>query len=113
VAGAPDGVLFAATITTRDGRGSRRTRRLAPGVAGQQQFSFQSSDANGEALREQPWWSGGSNGEEEAIARVADWWPVDLIQGVDDGVANRMDRVAATGNGQVPGVARLAWETLR
>ena len=39
--------------------------------------------------------------------------PVDLIQGVDDGVAHRMDRVAATGNGQVPRVARLAWETLR
>jgi DNA (cytosine-5)-methyltransferase 1 len=94
-ASAPDGVLFAATVT------------------GQQQFSFQSSDANGEALREQPRRSGGSNGEEEAIARVADWWPVDLIQGVDDGVANRMDRVAATGNGQVPRVARLAWETLR
>ena len=51
--------------------------------------------------------------EEEAITRIADWWPVDLIQGVDDGVANRMDRVAATGNGQVPRVARLAWETLR
>jgi hypothetical protein len=28
-------------------------------------------------------------------------------------MANRVDRVAATGNGQVPGVARLAWETLR
>jgi len=32
--------------------------------------------------------------------------------GVADGVAHRMDRVRATGNGQVPAVARLAWETL-
>jgi hypothetical protein len=31
---------------------------------------------------------------------------------VADGVAHRMDRVRATGNGQVPAVARLAWETL-
>lgn len=29
-----------------------------------------------------------------------------------DGVAHRMDRFKATGNGQVPAVARLAWETL-
>ena len=112
-ASASDGVLFAASVTARDGRGSRRPRGLAPGMEGQQQFSFQSSDANGEALREQPRRSSGPNGEEEAITRIADWWPVDLIQGVDDGVANRMDRVAATGNGQVPRVARLAWETLR
>jgi DNA (cytosine-5)-methyltransferase 1 len=29
-----------------------------------------------------------------------------------DGVAHRVDRLAAIGNGQVPAVARLAWETL-
>ena len=54
-------------------------------------------------------WSGW---EEPAVARVDDWWPVDLISGVDDGMAHRVDRVAATGNGQVPGVAALAWEAL-
>lgn len=31
---------------------------------------------------------------------------------VGNGVANRMDRVRAIGNGQVPAVAQLAWETL-
>ena len=31
---------------------------------------------------------------------------------VADGLANRMDRFKAIGNGQVPGVARLAWEIL-
>jgi hypothetical protein len=71
------------------------------------------ADANGKTLREQPGWSGWSSREEASIARIADWWPVDLIQGVDDGLANRMDRVAATGNGQVPRVARLAWEALK
>jgi DNA (cytosine-5)-methyltransferase 1 len=54
-------------------------------------------------------WSGG---EEPAVARVDDWWPVDLLSGVDDGMAYRVDRVAATGNGQVPGVAALAWDAL-
>lgn len=41
-----------------------------------------------------------------------DWWGVDRFAGVDDGVAHRMDRVRATGNGQVPAVVRLAWESL-
>jgi DNA (cytosine-5)-methyltransferase 1 len=31
---------------------------------------------------------------------------------VADGVANRVDRISAIGNGQVPAVVRLAWETL-
>lgn len=43
----------------------------------------------------------------------SNWWPLDCISGVDDGLAHRVERVRATGNGQVPAVARLAWETLR
>ena len=31
---------------------------------------------------------------------------------VADGVADRVDRLTAIGNGQVPAVVRLAWETL-
>jgi DNA (cytosine-5)-methyltransferase 1 len=41
------------------------------------------------------------------------WWPIDLLAGVDDGLAHRMDRTRATGNGQVPAVFALAWRTLR
>lgn len=41
-----------------------------------------------------------------------DWWGVHYFAGVDDGLAHRVDRVRATGNGQVPAVAALAWETL-
>ncbi len=41
------------------------------------------------------------------------WWPVSVLSGVDDGLANRVDRIRATGNGQVSGVAALAGETLR
>jgi len=29
-----------------------------------------------------------------------------------DGISNRVDRLKALGNGQVPSVAALAWETL-
>jgi DNA (cytosine-5)-methyltransferase 1 len=32
---------------------------------------------------------------------------------VDDGVADRMDRFKALGNGQVPAVAALAWNLLK
>jgi DNA (cytosine-5)-methyltransferase 1 len=32
---------------------------------------------------------------------------------MDDGVANRMDRFKSIGNGQVPSVVRLAWNTLK
>lgn len=43
---------------------------------------------------------------------ITDWWSVPRFAGVDDGVANRMDRVKSTGNGQVPGVAALVWSIL-
>jgi hypothetical protein len=32
---------------------------------------------------------------------------------MDDGMAGKLDRVEATGNGQVPAVVKLAWETLK
>lgn len=35
-----------------------------------------------------------------------------IRNGVSDGMANRVDRLRAIGNGQVPGVAALAWATL-
>lgn len=42
------------------------------------------------------------------------WWKTEPgIRRVDDGVANRVDRLRATGNGQVPAVAELAWEGLK
>lgn len=41
------------------------------------------------------------------------WWGTEPSVGrVVHGVANRMDRLRAIGNGQVPAVVRLAWETL-
>jgi DNA (cytosine-5)-methyltransferase 1 len=44
---------------------------------------------------------------------LCDWWAVEPALGrVADGVAHRVDRLAAIGNGQVPAVAALAWRLL-
>lgn len=69
------------------------------------------SDANGAGVRLQQSVRRGEE-DETAIARGVDWWSVDRVQGVVDGVANRMERFKATGNGQVPGVAAIAWRIL-
>lgn len=59
-------------------------------------------------------------GQARASAERADrprqspgWWSrFPGVSGMDDGVAHRMDRIAATGNGQVAAVAARAWQTL-
>jgi DNA (cytosine-5)-methyltransferase 1 len=50
---------------------------------------------------------------------IEGWWQTDPADGpepelgrVVDGVAHRVDRLAAIGNGQVPAVVRLAWRIL-
>jgi DNA (cytosine-5)-methyltransferase 1 len=50
--------------------------------------------------------------ESQGVARITDWWSLPRFAGVDDGLADRMDRIKATGNGQVPGVAALVWSVL-
>jgi DNA (cytosine-5)-methyltransferase 1 len=41
------------------------------------------------------------------------WWSSEpVLPLLDDGVAHGMDRLKASGNGQVPAVVKLAWETL-
>jgi DNA (cytosine-5)-methyltransferase 1 len=48
-----------------------------------------------------------------ARPRGEGWWSVEPALGrVADGVAHRVDRLAAIGNGQVPAVAALAWRVL-
>lgn len=53
-------------------------------------------------------------GEEYAAARCSSWWASEPgVDRVVHGMANRMDRLEAIGDGQVPAVVKLAWETLR
>ena len=44
--------------------------------------------------------------------RFKRWPPTSRIHRADDGVANRLDRLKAIGNGQVPAVASTAWRIL-
>ena len=68
--------------------------------------------AHSKTVREQQGRIGGAQGEVETLARITDWWDIPRFAGVDDGRTNRMDRVRITGNMQVPGVVKLAWEVL-
>lgn len=49
----------------------------------------------------------------QSSSRETRWWDIEPAVGrVAYGVANRMDRLKALGNGQVPAVVALAWEIL-
>jgi len=51
--------------------------------------------------------------EEESVSASSSWWEAEpSICRVADGVASRVDRLKALGNGQVPAVARKAWGIL-
>ena len=53
------------------------------------------------------------DGTEQSATFRTDWWAVEPDVGrVAYGVAARVDRLKSIGNGQVPAVVRLAWETL-
>lgn len=64
------------------------------------------------AQREGGWLPGGVYQEQQDIGSNT-WWEAEpAVCRVDDGLARRLDRLRAIGNGQVPAVAALAWETL-
>ena len=54
-----------------------------------------------------------ANQEHANFSRCTWWKDKPSIHGVDDGMANRVDRLKAIGNGQVPIVAATAWEILK
>jgi DNA (cytosine-5)-methyltransferase 1 len=54
-----------------------------------------------------------ADGEEDETAECGSWWSLEPNVGrVAHFVAARVDRLRCIGNGQVPAVAKLAWETL-
>ena len=68
-----------------------------------------------ETIRSEREWRGNSRHDREAISseRRNEWWTVEPELGrVANGVANRVDRLKAIGNGQVSAVASKAWEIL-
>ena len=85
------------------------------------------SDASGELIRNksrrrsrtnrqdptEPGHDGAQEYVADADARSPGWWATEPDVGrVAHGVAARVDRLRCIGNGQVPAVAALAWETL-
>ena len=68
---------------------------------------------NGSTIRQQQGRRSGTQWETEKVTRITDWWDIPRFAGMDDGGPNRMERVRATGNMQVPAVVALAWEILR
>ena len=58
-------------------------------------------------------WPDGQSCQSGPGRRENDWWATESELGrVAHGVANRVDRLKAIGNGQVPAVAALAWRIL-
>src|SRR5690606_25726976 len=58
-------------------------------------------------------WLSGRGNQEHSNTGVGSWWKdTPLLHRVDDGVANRMDRLKAIGNGQVPICAAVAFRLL-
>ena len=87
--------------------------RGAPGESGHaDQLRETVPNSNGPRLEERQSESG-NDGKELKTAIRADWWQSEPDVGrVANGVASRADRLTAIGNGQVPAVAALAWNTL-
>jgi DNA (cytosine-5)-methyltransferase 1 len=55
-----------------------------------------------------------ADGAEHETAECGSWWTTEPDVGrVAHGVAARVDRLRCIGNGQVPAVVRLAWETFK
>ena len=69
------------------------------------------ADTNGTGCQEQR--RSVADGEEHETAECGSWWsPEPELGRVAHGVAARVDRLRCIGNGQVPAVAKLAWEVL-
>lgn len=104
------------------GRGTRREGRFDPSSEGERKQSLpamanasdlrgsQSNVGHADSLNGRSR-AGRQDGEE---AGHASWWQSEPAVGrVAHGVAARVDRLRALGNGQVPAVVRLAWNLLR
>ena len=67
--------------------------------------------ANYSGQREQPF-NAEVAGSQKDVRGPRDWWSELGSPRMAHGLAHRMDRVRATGNGQVPAVAALTWRVL-
>jgi len=83
-------------------------------TSGRNQEAAESNGLGCEQVESQD--DGGTVGEgsiSEASEPTGGWWSTEPnVDRVVHGLANRVDRLTAIGNGQVPAVVKIAWETL-
>ena len=85
-----------------------RTRNSSQSMADTKQPGLERRENSGEQKKPKPW-----DGSPFKEGWGETWWEVEPRLGrVVDGVAHRVDRLKAIGNGQVPAVVELAWRTL-
>jgi DNA (cytosine-5)-methyltransferase 1 len=83
-----------------------RARRDIVGLCGQ-------DVAHADSTRRKEQRSAVADGAQHKAAKRGGWWAAEPDVGrVANGVAARVDRLRCIGNGQVPAVAALAWQTL-
>ena len=94
------------TFAKNDGK---RKAANDPGQVGLLGRTEKTTDTNGKMLEKRD----RMPGRQSQRPRKADWWSTEPRLGrVADGVANRVDRLKAIGNGQVSIVAATAWKIL-
>ena len=95
------------------GRGERRTRGLDSSDSRESELALQTL-ANANSAQRKGVQRTIGIGKEHTDTRLPGWWEVEPGLGrVVDELANRVDRLKAIGNGQVPSVVRLAWEKMK
>lgn len=103
------------TTDVADANQERRDRRTGQQWPGRRrQFEDGSSQGVTHAERKGLAFGEGKTGQRSQPAVTGgDWWAVEPdIRRVANGVASRVDRLKALGNGQVPAVVRAAWELM-
>ncbi len=91
----------------------RRAGRSVRNGAGIRKQTVQIADTIGNELREQSRRRNGTRRSNTTELKYPGWWELKSDVGrVAYGVANRVDRLKALGNGQVPIVVKTAWELL-
>ena len=98
--------------TTQKGPESSRERTTHPNqIGGSSEQSKTMANTSGQNAQRR--WKSLGVQEERDPPRGTGWWAVEPRVGrVADGVAARVDRLKAIGNGQVPQVAATAWKLL-
>lgn len=94
----------------------RREKQCKPKSDGTKQPCPQLSGCEMADTQKQSIRSGLCKDEQAELSKseTEDWWSTERgLDRVADGVANRVDRIAAIGDGQVPTVAAFAFEYLR